>query len=508
MSLFSNIPAVKYQGPAGKDPMSFCYYNPDESILGKPMREYLKFSLAWWHALCGEGADMFGPGTADKSFGASKGDWLAHAKAKADAGFELMQKLSIDYFCFHDTDIVAEADTLAESNQRLDAITDYIRQKMGETGKKCLWGTCNAFSHKRFMTGAGTSPDPDIFAYAAAKIKKAIELTVKLGGTGYVFWGGREGYETLLNTNVKLELDNLARLMRMAIDYARSIGFKGDFYIEPKPKEPSKHQYDFDVATACNFLRTYGLLGDVKMNVEANHATLASHTFSHELRMAADYARSIGFAGDFYIEPKPKEPSKHQYDFDVAAACNFLRTYDLLGTFKMNVEANHATLAGHTFQHELRAAAINGAFGSIDANQGDLLLGWDTDQFPSDVLDATWCMYEVLKAGGFTNGGLNFDAKTRRMSYTHEDILHGFITGMDTYALGLRKAAAIVEDGRVDDFVRQRYASWGDGIGADILAGKAGMKELAVYAAAHEPEPPASGRQEMLEGLVNRILYK
>ncbi|MCL2084104.1 MAG: xylose isomerase [Oscillospiraceae bacterium] len=435
--LFPNIPAVKYQGASGQDPLAFSYYNPDEEILGKPMKEHLKFSLAWWHTLCGEGSDMFGPGTYDKEFGAEKRDFMAHAKAKVDAGFELMQKLSIGYFCFHDTDLVAEGQTLAESNKRLDEITDYIRQRMDATGIKCLWGTCNAFSHRRFMAGAGTSPDPDIFAYAAAKIKKAIELTVKLGGTGYVFWGGREGYETLLNTNVQLELDNLARLMRMAVEYARSIGFKGDFYIEPKPKEPSKHQYDFDVATACNFLRAYGLLGDIKMNVEANHATLASHTFSHEVRMAA----------------------------------------------------------------------VNGAFGSIDANQGDLLLGWDTDQFPCDVYDATMCMLEIIRAGGFTNGGLNFDAKTRRMSNTPEDMAYGFITGMDTYALALRKAAAIIEDGRLDNFVEQRYAGYKAGIGADIVAGKAGLKELEAYALQNEPKSPASGRQEMLEGMLNRIMY-
>jgi xylose isomerase len=380
---------------------------------------------------------MFGPGTADKSFGADKDDWLAHAKAKADAGFEIMRKLGIEYFCFHDADLAAEAGTLAETNARLDEITDYIKDKMKETGIKCLWGTSNLFSHKRFMAGAGTSPDVDIYAYAGAKIKKAIELTVKLGGTGYVFWGGREGYETLLNTDMGLELDNLARLMRMAVDYARSIGFKGDFYIEPKPKEPSKHQYDFDAATACNFLRTYGLIKD----------------------------------------------------------------------FRMNIEANHATLAGHTFQHELRVSRVNGVFGSIDANQGDLLLGWDTDQFPCDVYDATLCMYEVLKAGGFTNGGLNFDAKTRRMSYTMEDMFQAFITGMDTFALGLRKAALIIEDKRLDDFVAQRYASWKTELGRSVIEGKASLKDLEAHALKGEPGLPASGRQELLEGILNRIMF-
>lgn len=434
---FPNIPEIKYQGASGKEALAFNYYNADEVILGKPMKEHLKFALAWWHTLCAEGADMFGMGTADKAFGADKNDAVAHAKAKVDAGFEIMQKLGLEYFCFHDADLVTEAPTLAESNKRLDEVTDYIKTKMDATGIKCLWGTSNAFSHKRFMAGAGTSPDADIFAYAAARIKKAIELTVKLGGTGYVFWGGREGYETLLNTDVKLELDNLARLMKMAVEYARSIGFKGDFYIEPKPKEPSKHQYDFDVATACNFLRTYGLLGDVKMNVEANHATLA----------------------------------------------------------------------GHTFQHELRMATVNGVFGSIDANQGDLLLGWDTDQFPCDVQDATFCMLEVIKAGGFTNGGLNFDSKTRRMSHTHEDIFYSFITGMDTYALGLRKAAAIIENGYFDKFIEKRYSSYKSGIGADIVAGKVGFKELEAYALKAEPKLPDSGHQELLEGKLNRIMF-
>ncbi|MCL2002958.1 MAG: xylose isomerase [Oscillospiraceae bacterium] len=434
--LFPEIPNIPYRG--GEDFLSFRWYNPDEVILGKTMKEHCKFALAWWHTLCAEGADMFGGGTADKAFGADKSDYMAYAKAKADAGFEIMQKLGIDCFCFHDHDLVEEAPTLAESNKRLDEITDYIKTKMDETGIKCLWGTCNAFSHKRFMAGAGTSPSADIFAYAAAKIKKAVELTVKLGGTGYVFWGGREGYETLLNTDMRLEQENLARLIKMTIQYARSIGFKGDFYIEPKPKEPSKHQYDVDVASTCNFLRAHGLMGEVKMNVEANHATLA----------------------------------------------------------------------GHTFQHELRAAADNGVFGSIDANQGDLMLGWDTDQFPSDVYSATMCMLEVIRAGGFTNGGLNFDAKTRRMSYTIEDIFHGFITGMDTYALGLRKACQLIEDGRIAQFAEERYASYKTGIGADIVLGKAGLVELEQYSLQREPQLPPSGRQEMLEGIVNCILFE
>jgi xylose isomerase len=434
--LFPEIPIIPYRG--ADEGLSFRFYNPDEVILGKTMKEYCKFALAWWHTLCAEGADMFGPGTADKSFGSNKTDVMAYAKTKADAGFEIMRKLGVEYFCFHDHDLVEEAPTLAESNAWLDEITDYIKEKMESSGIKCLWGTSNLFSHKRFMAGAGTSPSPDIFAYAAAKIKKAVELTVKLGGTGYVFWGGREGYETLLNTNMKLEQENMARLIKMTIQYARSIGFKGDFYIEPKPKEPSKHQYDVDVASTCNFLRTYGLINDVKMNIEANHATLA----------------------------------------------------------------------GHTFQHELRVAADNGVFGSIDANQGDVMLGWDTDQFPSDVYTATLCMLEVIRVGGFTNGGLNFDAKVRRMSYTAEDLFQGFITGMDAYALGLRKAVQLIEDGRIDSFVEARYAGFRSGIGADIVLGKAGLIELEKYSLQREPALPPSGRQEMLEGIINSVMFE
>ena len=433
---YANIPAIKYEGKASTNPLSFKYYDADKVIMGKPMKEHLRFALSWWHTMGGTGTDMFGPGTADKSFGLT--DPMALAKAKVDAGFEIMTKLGIPYFCFHDVDLVAEADTLAESNARLDEISDYILVKMKETGIKCLWGTCNAFGHPRFMHGAGTSPDADIFAYVAAKIKKAIEITVKLGGNGYVFWGGREGYETLLNTDMKFELDNLARLLKMSVEYGRSIGFKGDFYIEPKPKEPTKHQYDFDAATAIGFLRQYGLDKD----------------------------------------------------------------------FKMNIENNHATLAAHTFQHELRVSAINGMFGSIDANQGDMLLGWDTDQFPTNVYDAVLCMYEVIKAGGFTNGGLNFDAKTRRGSYTPEDIFYSYIAGMDTFALGLIKAAELIEDGRIDKFVADRYSSYNSGIGADIVAGKVGLKELEEYSLKKEPKLPTSGRQELLETILNNVMFK
>ena len=350
-----------------------------------------------------------------------------------------MEKLSIDYFCFHDRDIAPEGKTLAESDKYLDQIAEVIEAKQKETGIKCLWGTANCFTNPRYMHGAGTSPYADVFAFAAGQIKKALELTVRFGGNGYVFWGGREGYETLLNTNLGLEQDNMARLMHMAVDYARSIGFKGDFYIEPKPKEPTKHQYDFDTATVIGFLKKYDLEKD----------------------------------------------------------------------FKMNIEANHATLAQHTFQHELRVARENGVFGSIDANQGDTLLGWDTDQFPTNIYDTTLCMYEVLKAGGFTNGGLNFDSKARRGSFTKDDILHSYIAGMDTFALGLRAASKLIADGRIDKFVDERYASWKSGIGKDIIDGKVGLKELEEYALEKGDvhDVLGSGRQEMLEAILNNVLF-
>ena len=434
--IFTGIPKIQYEGPQSKNPLAFKFYDPEKVVLGKKMKEHLPFAMAWWHNLCAGGTDMFGRDTADKSFGAEKGT-MEHAKAKVDAGFEFMQKLGIEYFCFHDVDIIPEADDIKETNRRLDEISDYILAKMKETGIKCLWGTANMFSNPRFMNGAGSSNSADVFCFAAAQIKKALDLTVKFGGKGYVFWGGREGYETLLNTDMKFEQDNIARLMRMAVAYGRSIGFKGDFYIEPKPKEPMKHQYDFDAATAIGFLKAHGLEKD----------------------------------------------------------------------FKMNIEANHATLAGHTFQHDLRVSAINGMLGSIDANQGDYLLGWDTDEFPFDVYSATMCMYEVVKAGGLT-GGFNFDAKCRRPSYTHEDMFESYILGMDTFALGLMKAAAIIEDGRVENFIKDRYASYNSGIGAKIVAGETTLEELAAYAdTLGAPELPGSGKQERLEGIVNQILF-
>jgi len=434
--IFQNIQTITYEGDKSKNPLAFKYYDPDRIIMGKTMKEHLPFSMAWWHNMSATGADMFGSGTVDKSFGEKSGT-MEHAKAKVDAGFEFMQKLGITYYCFHDADIVPEADTIEETNQRLDEITDYLKLKMDETGIKLLWGTANLFTNPRYMNGAGSTNSVDVYCFAAAQIKKALDCTVKLGGKGYVFWGGREGYETLLNTDIKFEVENIAALMKMAVEYGRKIGFTGDFYIEPKPKEPMKHQYDFDAATSIGFLRQYGLDKD----------------------------------------------------------------------FKMNIEANHATLAGHTFQHELRISAINGMLGSVDANQGDNLLGWDTDQFPSNVYDATLCMYEIIKAGGLT-GGLNFDSKTRRPSYTHEDMFEAYILGMDTFALGLIKAVQMIEDGRMDDFVKQKYSSFQSELGQRILNKETTLEELSSYAIKlGQANLPESGRQEYLESVMNQIMF-
>lgn len=436
MSEIFNVGKIKYEGALSKNPLAFKHYNADEVIAGKTMREHLRFAMSYWHTLCGDGTDMFGIGTVDKSFGGLTP--MEIAKKKVEAGFELMDKLGIDYFCFHDKDIAPEGESLKEFQANLDVIVPIIKENMKKYGKKLLWGTANLFNNPRFVHGAGTAPNADVYAYAAAQVKKALDITIELGGEGYVFWGGREGYETLLNTNMGLELDNLARLLRMSVDYARAKGFTGDFYIEPKPKEPTKHQYDFDTATVLAFLRKYGLDKD----------------------------------------------------------------------FKMNIEANHATLAGHTFEHELCTARINGAFGSIDANQGDYLLGWDTDQFPTDVYNATYCMLEVIRAGGFTNGGLNFDSKPRRGSMTHEDIFLAYISGMDSFALGLKIAYKIIEDGRIDEFVKERYASYESGIGKEIVEGKATLESLSDYALSlNVVKETKSGAQEYLESVVNQIMF-
>jgi xylose isomerase len=433
---FSGISKIEYKGKDG-DALSFKFYNPDEKIGGKTLREHLKFAMSYWHTLGGIGVDIFGlAGTMDRSFGGTTTREIYEHKAYA--GFELMEKLGIDYYCFHDRDVAPEGETLSESHAILDEYVVLLEKLMSDTGKKLLWGTANCFSNKRFLHGAATSCNADVFAFAAAQIKKAMECTKRLGGDGYVFWGGREGYTTLLNTNLGLEQDNLARMLTLARDYAKRIGFDGDLYIEPKPMEPTAHQYDYDVATVLAFLRKYGLQND----------------------------------------------------------------------FKMNVEANHATLAGHSFAHELRVARENGVFGSIDANQGETFNGWDTDNFPTNVYDAALAMYEVIKAGGFTKGGTNFDSKLRRESIAPEDIFRGYIVGMDTMALGFKIAHKLIEDGRIDKFVEERYASYQSGIGAKIVSGEADFAELEKYALEMgEVKSNTSGSQEYLEGIINSVIF-
>lgn len=435
MSYFKNVPEIKFEGRDSKNPFAFKFYNPEEKLLGKTMKEQLKFAMSWWHTLTATGSDPFGDPVMDRGYGQTNP--MKRAFARVDAGFELMGKLGMEYFCFHDADIAPQGGRLSEFKQNLAEVTGYLKKKMEETGVKLLWGTANCFTHPRYMSGAATSPNADSFAFAAAQIKNAIDATIELGGSGYVFWGGREGYDTLINTDMALELKNLATMLAISRDYARGRGFQGDFYIEPKPKEPAKHQYDFDVATATGFLRQSGLDGD----------------------------------------------------------------------FRMNIESNHATLAGHTFQHELRVARINGMFGSIDANQGDDMLGWDVDMFPSNVYETAMCCYEIIKAGGFTNGGLNFDAKVRRASHRPEDIALAYILGMDSFAIGLRMAAAIIEDGTLDKFIEDRYASYNAGMGARISSGSITLEELEAYALDMPSPVMESGRQEYLEATINRLMF-
>ena len=437
MSYFKDVTSIKFEGKNSKNPLAFKYYNPDELVGGQRMEDILRFSVAYWHTFSAEGGDMFGSGTWLKPWEVGSTP-MEKAKNRVEAAFVFMQKLGVKYFCFHDVDIAPEGETLKESFANLDEIAKLIKEKMDETGIKLLWGTSNMFGHPRFMHGAATSPNADVFAYAAAKVKKAMEITKELGGENYVFWGGREGYETLLNTDMALEMDNLARFFHMAVDYAKEIGFTGQFLIEPKPKEPTKHQYDFDTATVISFLRKYDL---------------------------DDY-------------------------------------------FKVNIEANHATLAGHTFQHELHVARINGMLGSVDANQGDMLLGWDTDQFPTNIYDTTMAMYEILKNGGLAPGGLNFDAKVRRGSFEPVDLFYGHISGMDAFAKGLKVAHRLLEDRVLEDFIAERYKSYTEGIGKDIVEGKVSFKELAEYAMENDQIVNQSGRQEYLEAIVNQYILE
>lgn len=435
---FKQVGKIKYEGPGSDNPLAFKYYNPEEIIDGKSLKDHLRFAVAYWHTFQGRGGDMFGTGGAAQRPWDDISDPMSLAFAKVEANFEFCEKLGVPFFCFHDRDISPEADTLAETNKRLDQVVAKIKDRMKDSDVKLLWGTTNAFSHERFTHGASTSNHADVFAYAAAQVKKAMEITKELGGQNYVFWGGREGYETLLNTDMKLELDNLARFLSMAVDYAREIGFDGQLLIEPKPKEPTKHQYDFDAATVIGFLRQYGL--------------------------------------DPY--------------------------------FKMNIEANHATLAQHTFQHDLRVSRINNALGSIDANQGDMLLGWDTDQFPTNLYETTLAMYEVILAGGFVKGGLNFDAKVRRASHEPVDMFYAHIAGMDAFAKGFKVANKLIKDRVFENFIAKRYESYTTGIGKDIVDRKVGFKELEAYTLKNGEPKLASGRQEMLESILNQYLLE
>ncbi|MFP4356673.1 MAG: xylose isomerase [Phycisphaerae bacterium] len=432
---FAGIDKIKYEGPDSKNPLAFKHYNPDEVVAGKAMKDHLRFSVAYWHSFCNGGADPFGGETRNMPW-ADAGDPMAVAEAKVEACFEFLSKIGVDHYCFHDRDVAPEGANLAESHKNLDTIVKRLKAKQDETGVKLLWGTACLFSNARYANGASTNPDANVFAYAAAQVAKAMEVTHELGGEGYVFWGGREGYKSLLNTDIKREMDHLGRFLQMAVEHKKSIGFDGQFYIEPKPKEPTKHQYDFD-------------------------------------------------AGNCFA---------------------FLQHYDLIDDFKLNIEANHATLAGHTFQHELEFAASVGLLGSVDANRGDLLLGWDTDQFPTDLYDTTYAMLTILKAGGFTTGGLNFDAHVARESVDPVDLFHAHIGGMDAFARGLKIAATIRSDGVLDDFVSKRYGSYDSGIGAEIEAGKTSFARLADYALDNEVTGTTSGRVEMLENIINEYI--
>lgn len=434
---FPNISKIRFDGPDSKSTLAFRHYDESEIVEGKTMRDHLRFSVAYWHTLRGNGLDPFGAPTMLRPW-EGPADTVENAINRARVGYEFFEKLGVPFYCFHDRDVAPEGETLAETNRNLDAVVKVLKEEQQRTGVKLLWGTANLFGNPRFMHGAATSCNADVFAYAAAQVKKALEVTKELGGDGYVFWGGREGYQCLWNTDMKREVDHLAAFMHMAVDYAKEIGFKGQFYFEPKPKEPTKHQYDFDSATCINFLRAYGLADYVKMNIETNHATLAGHSMEHEL----DYAGSQGFLG------------------------------------------------------------------SIDANTGDLLLGWDTDQFPTDVYLAAKIMLIVLKFGGFTTGGLNFDAKVRRESFEPIDLFHAHIGGMDTFAKGLKIAAAIRAEGLLAGMLKDRYASWDSGVGMEIESGKHNFKSLEKYVLDKKAiEPNQSGRQELIENIFNRYVF-
>lgn len=434
MSYFSNVDKVKYEGVKSDNPFAFRHYNPEEEVLGKTMKEHLRFAVAYWHTITEDGGDPFGTGTAIRNW---DGDTpMETAKNRVDAFFELLTKLDVEYFAFHDVDIAPTGDSLEEFFSNLDEITDLIKEKMDETGIKLLWNTQNVFTHPRFVHGAATSSNADVFAYAAAQVKKTIDLSVKLGGENIVFWGGREGYESLLNTDLELELDNMARLLQMAVDYAEKVGHKVQFLLEPKPKEPMTHQYDHDAATTVAFLQKYNLM-------------------------------------------------EH---------------------FKLNLEGNHATLAGHTFEHELRVARSYDALGSIDANHAEKMLGWDTDEFPTNIYDTTLTMYEILENGGIAPGGINFDAKVRRTSFEMDDLVLAHIAGMDTFARGLKSAAKMKEEKFLDDIIEKRYASYTEGIGKRIVDNEEDLESLTKYALDNKEIKNESSHLEFIKSRMNDYL--
>lgn len=432
---FPDIPKIQYEGPDSKNPLAFKQYNADEIVGGKPMKDHFRFGCAYWHTMRNPLSDPFGPGTSEKPWEDGT-DSVEMAQKRVWVAFEFMQKCGIDYYCFHDRDVAPECATLAESNAALDAVADELEKAQNETGIRLLWGTACLFAHKRYNQGAATSPYADVFAYAGAQVKKALEVTHRLGGQGYTFWGGREGYSTLWNTDIGRELNHLARFLHMAVDHKKKIGFEGQFYIEPKPREPATHQYDSDAAACLNFLREHGLKDHLKLNLETNHATLA----------------------------------------------------------------------GHSMMHEMEVAMAADALGSVDANTGDELIGWDTDQFPTDIYLTTQIMLCVLRMGGFTTGGLNFDAKPRRESFEPVDLFHAHIGGMDAFARGLKIAQAILDDGRLEGFKKDRYSSFDFGIGARIEAGEIGFEECEAHILASGEPGTGSGRQEMLENLINEFI--
>ena len=429
---YPTIDKIPFEGPKSKNPLAFHYYEPERLVLGKPMKEWLRFAMAWWHTLGQASGDQFGGQTRSYEWDKAS-DPMQRAKDKMDAGFEIMSKLGIGFFCFHDIDLIEDTDDIALYEARMKEITDYAQVKMKETGIKLLWGTANVFGHKRYMNGAATNPDFNVVARAAVQVKNALDATIKLGGENYVFWGGREGYMSLLNTQMQREKDHLAKFLKAARDYARGKGFKGTFLIEPKPMEPTKHQYDVDTETVIGFLRANGLDKD----------------------------------------------------------------------FKVNIEVNHATLAGHTFEHELAVAVDNGLLGSIDANRGDAQNGWDTDQFPVDEFELTQAMLQIIRNGGLAPGGSNFDAKLRRNSTDPEDIFIAHISAMDAMAHGLLNAAEIVEKSPIPAMVKERYSSFDSGMGKDFEDGKVGLEALVDYAKANGEPKQISGKQELYETLVN-----